>query len=339
MYPMAHRGPTTKAGPLKLAPSLRGNTRPKRACNQRDPVIHRSSGEHCGAGRGIFHFAKPTGNSGKFLFVPDERGMMGGATNDSPRAQPLRKDRTESGTTARHADQCGRVKDITMLGLDDPQGSGLPLLRPSVEMSHPGWPGWRNPPNGCEAFAAYVDCEKCYDHISLSDLAFQGCLQGSGRLVTLAAAQYVGQRYVRWAGALSRPVDPTHGIPAGCPLANGMLDLFLLRAMRNTTYQIQETKFCTYADDWKLFAQGMRRKAAQDIVGSFVTASDELRRTGMVVSLTKSVILASGSSARAALSPSRGRFRSASGGPHQGPRGRRHPHGCEEGPSPEEERR
>ena len=79
-----------------------------------------------------------------------------------------------------------------------------------------------------------------------------------------------------------------------------MLHLFLLRAMRNTTDQIQETKLRTYVDDWRLLAQGMRRKAAQDIVGSFVTA-DELRRTGMVVSLTKSVILASGSSAKAVL--------------------------------------
>ena len=86
-----------------------------------------------------------------------------------------------------------------------------------------------------DAFAAYIDCEKCYDHVSLSDLASQGCLQGLGRLVSLAAAQYVGQRYVRWAGALSQPVDPTHGIPAVCPLVNGMLHLFLLRAMGNNT--------------------------------------------------------------------------------------------------------
>ena len=92
---------------------------------------------------------------------------------------------------------------------------------------------------GYDAFAAYIDCEKCYDHISLSDPAFQGCFQGLGRLVSLAAAQYTGQRYIRWAGALSQPVDPTHGIPAGCPLANGMLHLFLLRAMRNATDQIR----------------------------------------------------------------------------------------------------
>lgn len=45
----------------------------------------------------------------------------------------------------------------------------------------------------------------------------------------------------------------------------------------------------------------MRRKAAQDIVGSFPTASDELRRTSMVVSLTKPITLASGSSTRAAF--------------------------------------
>ena len=70
---------------------------------------------------------------------------------------------------------------------------------------------------GYDALAAYIGCEKCYDHISLRDLAFQGCLQGINRSVSLAAAQYTGQRYVRWAGALWKPVDPTHGIPAGCP--------------------------------------------------------------------------------------------------------------------------
>ena len=128
-----------------------------------------------------------------------------------------------------------------------------------------------------DAFAAYIDCENCYDdddHVSLSDLALQGCLQGMGKLVYLAAAQYnfTGQRYVRWAGALPKPVDPTHGIPAGCPLANGMLHLFLLRATRSTTDQAQETKLRTYADDWELFAQGLRRKAAHDIVGGFERA-------------------------------------------------------------------
>ena len=68
-----------------------------------------------------------------------------------------------------------------------------------------------------DSFAAHIDCEKCYDHISLSDLAFQGCLQELGRLVSLAAAQYTGHRYIRWLGALSRPVDPryTRRLPAG----------------------------------------------------------------------------------------------------------------------------
>ena len=87
---------------------------------------------------------------------------------------------------------------------------------------------------GYDAFAAHIDCEKCYDHFSISDQAFQGRFQGIGRLASLAAAQYTGQRYVRWAGALTKPVDPTHGIPAGCPVANGMLHLFLLRAMKST---------------------------------------------------------------------------------------------------------
>ena len=80
-----------------------------------------------------------------------------------------------------------------------------------------------------------------------------------------------------------------------------MLHMFLLRAMRNTTDQVQGTKLRTYADDWTLFSQGLRRKAAADIVGSLVAAPDELRSTGMVVSLTKSVILASGRGARAVL--------------------------------------
>ena len=40
---------------------------------------------------------------------------------------------------------------------------------------------------GYDAFAAYIDCEKCYDHVSISDLAFQGCLPGRGpvRVATL----------------------------------------------------------------------------------------------------------------------------------------------------------
>ena len=161
---------------------------------------------------------------------------------------------------------------------------------------------------GYDAFAAYIDCEKCYDHISLSDLAFQGCLQGISKLASLAAAQYTGQRYVRWAGALSKPINPTQGIPAGCPLANGMLHLFLLRAMKSTEDQARGARLRTYADDWKLFAQGMRRKAAHDIVGGFAAATAGLRRPGMVVSLTKSVISVSGGSARAVLRQVAGAF-------------------------------
>ena len=60
---------------------------------------------------------------------------------------------------------------------------------------------------GYDAFAAYIDYEKCYDHISLSDLAFQGCLQGLGKLVSLAAAQYVR-------GAALRPMGG-RPVPAG----------------------------------------------------------------------------------------------------------------------------
>ena len=61
---------------------------------------------------------------------------------------------------------------------------------------------------GYDALAAYnIDCEKCYDHISLSDLAFQGCLQGLGRLVSLAAAQYIH-------GTALRPLGG-HAVPAG----------------------------------------------------------------------------------------------------------------------------
>ena len=107
---------------------------------------------------------------------------------------------------------------------------------------------------------------------------------------------------------MSEPVDPTHGIPAGCPLVNGMLHLFLLRAMKSTEDRAQGARLRTYADDWRLFAQGMRREAARDIVGGFNAATDGLRRSGMVVSLTKSVILASGGSARAVLRQVAGAF-------------------------------
>ena len=87
---------------------------------------------------------------------------------------------------------------------------------------------------GQDCFAAYIDCEKCYDRVDLGRLAAEGSLHGLGRLVRLAARQYRGTRYVRWAGAISRGVVPIAGIPAGCPLANGMLHLYLLRAMRDT---------------------------------------------------------------------------------------------------------
>ena len=104
-------------------------------------------------------------------------------------------------------------KDMRLLGAKVRKGKGADtaawMAAAQAELASAG---------DYDAFAAHVDCEKYYDHISLSDLVLQGCLQGIGRLVSLAAAQYTGQRYVRWAWALSKPIDPTHGIPAGCPL-------------------------------------------------------------------------------------------------------------------------
>ena len=115
---------------------------------------------------------------------------------------------------------------------------------------------------GDAAYGAFIDCEKCYDHVRLGDLEFEGCAQGLGRLVRLAARQYRGTRYVRWAGAIGRGVGPTRGIPAGCPLANGMLHLYLLRAMKRTQEEATPAKLRTYVDDWRLFVSGARRRAA-----------------------------------------------------------------------------
>ena len=151
---------------------------------------------------------------------------------------------------------------------------------------------------GQAAFAAYVDCEKCYDHIPIHALESEGHRQGLGALVGLATAQYRGDRFLKWAGAVSQPVAPSHGIPAGCPLANGMLHLHLVGAMRHTERQAEGVHLRTYADDWRLFAAGARREAARALVHGFRVAKDALEDRGMVVSLTKTVLLASGADAR-----------------------------------------
>ena len=62
----------------------------------------------------------------------------------------------------------------------------------------------------------------------------------------LAAQQYRGTRYVRWAEAIGKGVGPTRSIPAGCALAKGMLHLYLLRAMRETQEEAAPTKLRTY---------------------------------------------------------------------------------------------
>ena len=68
---------------------------------------------------------------------------------------------------------------------------------------------------GEAAYGAFIDCEKCYDHVRLADLEFEGSAQGLGRLVRLAARQYRGTRYVRWAGVSpgqrDAPPVPTQG--------------------------------------------------------------------------------------------------------------------------------
>ena len=162
---------------------------------------------------------------------------------------------------------------------------------------------------GRASCGAYIDCEKCYDHVSLAGLSFEGCLHGVGRLVKLAAAQYRGKRFVRWAGAIAPGVSPTAGIPAGCPLANGLLHLYLLRAMRETQLGAAPATLRTYVDDWRLFVAGAQKQAARDIVRGLREAMRQLEGCGMVVSTSKTVLLASGPETRQRLRLAAGEFR------------------------------
>eukprot|EP00972_Heterocapsa_arctica_P003768 560884-Heterocapsa_arctica.AAC.1 len=85
---------------------------------------------------------------------------------------------------------------------------------------------------GLLSFGAFIDCENCYDNIPLGSLLAEGAKHGKlGRIIALAAHQYLGTRRVKWAGALGTGVNPIHGIPAGCPLANGLLHVYLAPAM------------------------------------------------------------------------------------------------------------
>eukprot|EP00972_Heterocapsa_arctica_P100300 14791411-Heterocapsa_arctica.AAC.1 len=85
---------------------------------------------------------------------------------------------------------------------------------------------------GKTSVGAFIDSEKCYDNIPISKLVADGTQhEGIGRLVTLAVHQYTGPRRVRWASATGHAVWPNHGIPAGCPLANGLLHVYLMPAM------------------------------------------------------------------------------------------------------------
>ena len=154
---------------------------------------------------------------------------------------------------------------------------------------------------GDAAYGLFVDCEKCYDHVDLDLLVREGVQHGVSRLVAIAVAQYSSSRMVRWAGAVGREVWPTSGIPAGCPLANGLLHLFLWRAMRRTAGDIAPGRLRTYVDDWRILVTGSRRRAAVGVVEAFRVAKAQLTAQRMVVSTTKTVFLASGKESRAAL--------------------------------------
>eukprot|EP00972_Heterocapsa_arctica_P009608 1416441-Heterocapsa_arctica.AAC.1 len=88
---------------------------------------------------------------------------------------------------------------------------------------------------GLLSYGAFIDCEKCYDNIPIDSFLADGAKHGKlGRIIALAAHQYTGTRTVRWAGALGTGVNPIHGIPAGCQLANVLLHVFLVPAMKTS---------------------------------------------------------------------------------------------------------
>ena len=68
---------------------------------------------------------------------------------------------------------------------------------------------------GLVALAGFIDCSKCYDHVIICALSRSAYRAGLGWLGQLAVDQYQSDRRVRWAGAVSRPISPVWGMPAG----------------------------------------------------------------------------------------------------------------------------
>ena len=79
--------------------------------------------------------------------------------------------------------------------------------------------------------------------------------------------------------------------------------------MRDTHRDAPEAALRTYVDDWRVFAAGLRRRAARDAVESLRAAKAHLEDMGMVVNLRKTVLLASSRGARERLRAEAGDLR------------------------------
>eukprot|EP00971_Amphidinium_carterae_P219712 4362311-Amphidinium_carterae.1 len=93
----------------------------------------------------------------------------------------------------------------------------------------------------------FLDCTKCYERIPHKSLE-KFVLESGYPIYALYAAldMYAGHRRILIQGAVSDPVQTTHGMPPGCGHAVDLLHAFLLKTLQSAGSKVEVRK---YVDD------------------------------------------------------------------------------------------
>jgi hypothetical protein len=145
--------------------------------------------------------------------------------------------------------------------------------------------------SGMDACAIYLDLAKFYDNISLVKLIALAFKAGYPALpLALSLQAYLGPRFSRSEGCVSRPILPTGSVGAGCKRAN-QLSRVLLFDVLSFMHQKHPMVSCrSFVDDMVARCEGTSRLVLRWLGAAAKDLVKLLENTDLVVSYDKTII-------------------------------------------------
>ena len=145
--------------------------------------------------------------------------------------------------------------------------------------------------SGMDACAIYLDLAKFYDNISLVKLVALALKAGYPALpLALSIQAYLGPRFLRSEGCVSRPILPTGSVGAGCKRANQLSRVLLFDVLSYVHLKHPMVSRRSFVDDMVARCEGTSRLVLRWLGAAATDLVKLLEDTDLVISYDKTVI-------------------------------------------------